>query len=237
MSEALILLAVSAATLGFVHTLLGPDHYIPFIAMAKARNWSVRRTAVITILCGLVHVGSSVVLGFLGIGFGLALARLEWFESTRAQIAGWLLIAFGLVYLVWGIRTAIRNRPHTHRHVHADGTVHEHHHAHQQEHLHPHDRPAKANITPWVLFTVFIFGPCEPLIPLLMYPAAQQSHAGLLLVTGLFALTTIGTMLGLVLLGHYGIKWLPMKTAERYMHALAGFVILLCGVGIQFLGL
>jgi len=34
-----------------------------------------------------------------------------------------------------------------------------------------------------------------------------------------------------------GLKVLPMKFLERYMHAVAGFTILACGLGMVFLGL
>ena len=36
------------------------------------------------------------MLGFLGIALGIAVARLEGVESTRGEIAAWLLIGFGL---------------------------------------------------------------------------------------------------------------------------------------------
>ena len=97
--------------------------------------------------------------------------------------------------------------------------------------------PEKANITPWILFTIFVFGPCEPLIPILMYPAAQQSTGGLLLVTAVFGAATIVTMLSVVTAALSGIKLLPTVRLERYSHAIAGATILLCGVSIQFLGL
>ena len=35
MSHDLILLTGTAAWLGFLQTLVGPDHYLPFIAMAQ----------------------------------------------------------------------------------------------------------------------------------------------------------------------------------------------------------
>ena len=62
MSEAHILL-VTAASIAFLHTLLGPDHYVVFTAMGKARSWSLARTLRITFLCGLGHVLSSVLIG------------------------------------------------------------------------------------------------------------------------------------------------------------------------------
>jgi hypothetical protein len=41
----------------------------------------------------------------------------------------------------------------------------------------------------------------------------------------------------MVLLPLFGLKMLPMKFLERYMHAVAGFTIFICGIGIEFMGL
>jgi hypothetical protein len=95
----------------------------------------------------------------------------------------------------------------------------------------------KKQLTPWVLFVIFILGPCEPLIPLLMYPAAQNSTSGLVLVTLVFGLVTLLTMLSVVLVGAFGISFLPLGKLERFTHAIAGAIILMSGIGIQFLGL
>jgi sulfite exporter TauE/SafE len=234
-SSGLAALCVTAVSIGFLHTLVGPDHYIPFIAMARAGRWSLPRTALVTFLCGLGHIGSSILLGLAGIALGTAVSRLEFMEGFRGNIAGWAFIAFGLVYTVWGIRRAIRNMPHRHLHFHEDGTGHEHGHSHGGEHSHVHHE--MSSMTPWILFTVFVFGPCEPLIPLLMYPAARHSLWGVLLVAGVFGAATIGTMLAVVIPASLGIKMIPMGRIERYSHALAGFAILLCGLAIQFMGL
>ncbi len=107
------------------------------------------------------------------------LRKLEIIESFRGDLAAWVLTAFGLVYFIWGMRRAVRNRTHTHFHSHGDREEHSHSHGHNKEHIHVHDKEVKANITPWILFTVFVLGPCEPLIPILMYPAAQSSLYGL----------------------------------------------------------
>jgi len=238
MTPDLMLLILSAASLGFFHTLAGPDHYLPFIMMAWARKWSLRKTSLITFLCGLGHIASSVVLGLVGIAFGLVAKKLELFESARGSIAAWLLIAFGLVYMVWGIRRAYRNKPHTHSHVHFETGQHTHLHSHNDEHVHIHEEAkAPVNITPWVLFTIFVFGPCEPLIPLLMYPAAEESLFGMLLVTAVFGITTISTMMVIVLFAVKGVHVVRFNKLERFTHAIAGGTILLCGLAIQFLGL
>jgi nickel/cobalt transporter (NicO) family protein len=233
-TKEIIVLMVTAAGIGFFHTLVGPDHYVPFIAMGKARKWSMAKTAWITLLCGLGHVLSSVVIGVVGIALGTAVFRLEGIEGARGEIAGWLLLIFGLTYFAWGIHQAIRNRPHQHVHLHEDGSAHEHRHVHADVHTHVHDA-GKTNITPWVLFTIFVFGPCEPLIPLLMYPALAKESAILVgTVAGVFAVATIGTMMTMVLVSSYWLKKLPLTGLQRYAHALAGLAILMCGGAMTF---
>lgn len=242
------LLTGLAAWTGFIHTLLGPDHYVPFVAMSRIGNWSNRKTIIITFLCGLGHVLSSVVLGLIGIAIGAMVSNLELIESHRGEIAGWLLLGFGLAYTLWGIRTAIRNRPHSHVHVHDDGTVHSHGHTHQGEHLHPHVAPYAANdaaapnaseqrvgsATPWILFTIFLFGPCEPLIPLLMVPAAALGHwSGVLLVSSVFAVVTIATMITLVMLARTALRPQLLARFGRYSHVFAGLTIFACGLAIK----
>ena len=37
-------LLIAAITIAFLHTLTGPDHYVPFIALAKARGWGFGKT-------------------------------------------------------------------------------------------------------------------------------------------------------------------------------------------------
>ena len=199
MPDDLTVLLLAAGSIGFVHTILGPDHYLPFIVMSRAGRWSLGKTVVITALCGFGHVLGSVVLGSLGIAFGFAVAGLETLESSRGDLAAWALMAFGLAYLVWGLRFAANRRPHTHQHAHPNGTTHEHMHTHAGGHVHVHAEPTSPSMTPWVLFTVFVLGPCEPLIPILMYPAAQESITGVAMVTLVFGAVTILTMLGVVL--------------------------------------
>jgi len=237
LSHELTALTITAASIGFLHTLLGPDHYLPFIVLGRARRWSLSRTGLITILCGIGHIVSSVLLGLIGIAFGLAVARLEFVESVRGSIAAWALIAFGLVYTAWGIRHAMKGRPHTHFHVHDEDIIHSHHHVHAQEHVHIHDRAERPNVTPWILFTIFVLGPCEPLIPVLMYPAVRESRSGLIWITAVFGTVTILTMLASVMLLSLGVKRVPLGRLNRYAHALAGLSLLLCGAAIQFLGL
>lgn len=224
--EELLVLLGTAASLGFLHTLLGPDHYVPFLAISRARGWSISKTAWITGVCGLVHVGSSVVIGIIGLRLSYQLTSLEAFEAFRGSLAGWLIIAFGLAYLVWGIKRAVAKK-------NQKGVM-------EKLEDSSANQPTKKSykqLLPWILFIVFLFGPCEPLIPVLMFPAANISTMSILLVAGVFGLVTIATMMALVLFPLYGIQKIRIPALQTYGHALAGGLILLCGISVQFLGL
>jgi len=236
MDNSTLLLAGTAVTIGFIHTLVGPDHYIPFIVMGEARKWTLKKTMLITFACGLGHVLSSIILGFIGIAAGITLSKLEFFESFRGNIAAWVLIAFGLVYTIISIRKLYRRKPHQHQHNHTGGVSHIHEHEHYTSHSHVHNTGNK-NLTPWILFVIFILGPCEPLIPLVMYPAAENSISGVILVALLFSIVTIGTMMTVVLAFRLGFSRINLRPVEKYVNVIAGVTIMISGLAIQFLGL
>lgn len=228
-------LCLTAVAVGAVHTLLGPDHYVPFVAMSRAGDWSLGKTLRVTAACGMAHVAGSVVLGLMGLALGMAVMRLETLEGLRGDVAAWLMIGFGLSFMTWGLVQAARShRLHEHVHAHADGTVHSHPHTHDPAHLHLHAPRPGASATPawsrWILFLVFAFGPCEPLIPLLMYPAAKESWGAVVAVAASFAAATLATMAAAVVMLRSGAALLPARGLERYAHALAGAAILACGV-------
>ena len=216
MTQELHVLLLTAASIGFFHTLLGPDHYLPFIAIGKARSWSFTKVMLLTLLCGLGHILSSVILGMAGIALEIQVAKLEFIESFRGNLAAWAFIAFGLIYALWGIMRLIRRKHAKHSHGKLSHST---------------------NITPWVLFIVFALGPCEPLIPVLMYPAVAQSTYAVIMVTFVFGITTLLTMSAAVFAGHYGLSFVHLKRYEHLSHPIAGLVIFLTGMAMQFLGL
>jgi nickel/cobalt transporter (NicO) family protein len=236
MDNSILLLSATALSVGFLHTILGPDHYLPFIVLSQAKKWNVRKTMIITFLCGLGHVGSSVLLGFIGIAVGISLNRLVAVESFRGNIAGWLFIAFGLVYMIISIRNLYRKHRHSHSHFHLGGNLHEHEHDHNEQHIHVHETDT-VSTTPWILFLIFIFGPCEPLIPLVMYPASKNNIHGVVIVSLLFGVVTISTMMSIVLAFKLGLSRINLKPLEKYNHVIAGSLIFFSGIAIQFLGL
>ena len=81
------------------------------------------------------------------------------------------------------------------------------------------------------LYTIFL-GPCEPLIPLLIYPAAQGGAGSVAIVATTFTVVTVAVMLMVVLLGISGAGMVKLKRLSGWEHILASAVILACGAAI-----
>lgn len=208
MVESTSVLVGTAVTIALMHTLAGPDHYLPFIVLGRAEKWSLKKILSWTALCGAGHVLSSILVGLVGILLGWNLNHLEWFEGVRGNIAVWALIFFGFIYMFWGIAKGLRGHDHTHEHNHDDPNM---------------DRTQRRTF--WALFTIFILGPCEPLIPMLMIPAAEHSISTILIVASVFSMVTISTMIGCVLLAYLGFELFEFKLIRRYVHAFSGLAI------------
>ncbi|MBN2359269.1 MAG: hypothetical protein JXR83_07430 [Deltaproteobacteria bacterium] len=215
MVDDFFLLALGALGIGALHTATGPDHYLPFIALARAGRWSMRRTLAVTLLCGLGHVLGSVLIGLVGVAAGVGISQLAPAEDLRGHVAAWLLIGFGLAYGSWGLVRAFKPGARAH---------------HQT-------RPIASSTGAWTLFIIFVLGPCEPLIPLVMFPAAKGDYPAMIAVVVLFGLATLLTMSALVLGGVLGLGRLRLGALERYSHAMAGLIIFVSGGAIEFLGL
>ncbi|MCY4119468.1 MAG: hypothetical protein OXG72_00915 [Acidobacteria bacterium] len=209
------LLLGTAASLAVVHTLLGIDHSLPFVALGRARRWALGRTLLVTALCGAGHVASSVLIGAVGVGLSIATDALLWLESARGELAASLLIGFGLAYAAWAVWRGLRRR---------DGAGL--------------GRAAGADrVTPWALFIVFVLGPCEPLIPLMVVPGMARDWFAVAAVVGVFGLLTVAAMLLSVVAAWYGVALLGAGRVGRHADVVAGLVVAASGAAVLFLGL
>ena len=207
-------LAVAAVTVGSLHTA-APDHWVPFAALARARRWSLRRTALVTLACGFGHVTVSALFGFLGLFFGVRL--LHALGARMGTVAPLLLIAVGVVYGLWGLRRAVAPRLHGHPHPHYD---------------HVHD-PSRASA--WALFLLFSADPCIAVIPLL-FAAAPLGVGPTVGIVLLYEAATLATMLLFVLPARAGARVLRAPWLDRYGDAAAGGLIAAVGIAVAALG-
>jgi sulfite exporter TauE/SafE len=231
MQNDLQVLMLAAIAISFLHTVTGPDHYVPFVALSKSRAWSFPKTIFWTVVCGCGHIWSSVLLGLGGAALGWSLSKIDRIESVRGGFAAWTLLGFGLIYGIWGFIKAKQNHRHKHFDIHEDSSVYVFEHRHGETVM-PKERH---KVTPWVMFIIFLLGPCEPMIPLLYFPAAKNSLSAMLLLIFVYTIFTLATMIAMVALGYYGISFFKTNKLERYMHALGGVTIFICGLGMVFM--
>jgi nickel/cobalt exporter len=208
-------LAATAATVGALHSL-APDHWVPFMALSRARGWSASRTAEVTLVCGFGHVTVSVVLGVLALVLGREM--LEAFGTRLESLAGLLLVGFGLAYGLWGLRRGVAAKLHGHSHSHFD-------------HVH---EPAHASLLG--LFLLFSADPCVRLIPI-MLAAAPLGWPRVVALILVYEVATLGAMASIVLAARAGaFRSLQAPWLDRYGDALAGALIVATGVTVAVLG-
>jgi len=139
---------------------------------------------------------------------------------------------FGCLYFLWGLFGVYRNMRHKHFDVYDDGSVYVFEHDHNQM-----TYPSKRRkVTPWILFLIFLLGPCEVLFPLLAYPAAEHSTFNMILLIVTFLISTIFTMVSVVILIYYGFSFVKSEWLEKYVTPISGLSIAACGAGMIFLG-
>jgi hypothetical protein len=211
----LFTLVAAAATVAALHSL-APDHWAPFAALSRARGWSAGRTARVTFLCGLGHVTVSAVLGLVAIAIGLEV--IEALGARMESVAGVLLITFGIVYGLWGLRKKAGHHLHGHSHASYD-------------HIHDSEKT-----TAWSLFALFSVDPCVALLPILV-ATAPLGWTGVLSVVVAYELSTIGSMITLVLLARAGVTRLKFHWIDHWGHAAAGGFIVLVGIVVGVLGI
>jgi ABC-type nickel/cobalt efflux system permease component RcnA len=233
-NETLGVLCASAASLGVIHTLIGLDHALPFAVLSKAHNWSLKKTLAITALCGVAHVASSVMIGLLVVWAGMDLLEAINFETARGSVAAWGLVALGIGYGLYRWNEKRKSVHHNHMHTHVDGSVHSHPHTHHKDHAHSHAERLR-----WPtlgLFLVFLVGPCEVLIPVLVVPAGALGIGPALLVSFTFCISTVLTMVAMVSCLLVGIGHVRTEWFHRNSHWLTGGTIASSGLAIIILG-
>lgn len=199
-------LVAGAATVGCLHTL-APDHWMPFAALGRANRWPAARVVRTTMLCGLGHVTVSAILSLIAAYAGLQ--AIERLGSRLAEQATFLLIAFGALYLMWGLWRSFSG--HHHRHWHGP-------------------------VTAGSLFVIFSLDICVALMPL-VFAAMASGAAAVAAVILTYELATIGTMVALVLLSHHGAERLHFSWLDRFGQATAGAVIVVVGSAMVLLGI
>ena len=180
-----------AAGVGVLHTLAGPDPYLPLVAVGRTRNWGLRRLAVAAVGFGLVHCATSVLL---------VVGLLSWWQSVASEalvdsmavVSAWLMVGTGLALMAATWR----------RHRRASSASSQ-------------GGPSRDGRIGLVLLSlVFMIGPCEWLIPCALGAGAQFGLWGALGVCAVYTTCTVSTMVAAVAVTHAGLqRVMPSRVA------------------------
>jgi len=200
------------ALISCLHVLIGPDHYLPLAVMSKSHGWSGRKTVGVTLLCACAHLLSSFLIISLLHSFRLSIEKFQLIETTRGDLAAWGLMTVGFLYFLWSLKSVFRPQD--------GGRI-----------------DSKGGFVFWSMLTIFVIGPCEPLVILLSHPLVAGNIYPAVLIAGLFSVVTVVTMFLAVMGTSYGLSFFCFPQWSRYVRPAVGLVLFFCGAGIQFLGL
>ena len=223
------LLATAIGT-AVLHTAI-PDHWLPFVLIGRARNWSAARTARLTALAGVFH---------LAVSFGLALLALRLGQELGTRLgeglehaAGPMLILFGLVYAIWSWRKGGHFHPGGSL-LHGDAGCDGHEGDSNDEHLHYHadeklitDRSRWSGI--WLALLVGL-NPCVLIIPVAL-GAAPYGRGSIIAVFAAYGIASLALMVGLAAIGTR-LTHLLVPGVVRHMEWLSGLLIAVLGAVI-----
>jgi len=261
-SEELWMLMGLALTVAVLHSL-NPDHWLPFVMLGRSKNWKFQRTLGFAGLAGTAHVGTSIIIGLIGVALGAVLA--ERFAAIIEYITGALFILFGfsLAYLSWkrgghhhhGIPfiahlfgesvEEAEKWMHTHRTENGHMFQHSHKYEREAEHTHEHGRThehnqfdGKMNNTRVGYGLVAIIGltPCVALLPI-VFAAIAFGTSSVVAVMAIFLAATVATIMLVTALALKGLQLVRFEFFERYGEVITGLVIALMGILVVSLGL
>lgn len=231
-STVLTTVAATGFTVAFLHAAI-PTHWLPFVLVARARQWGRARTLAVTTLAGLGHVALTSLLGLAIAWFGFQLEeKVEWFP----RLAGGLLLAVAAFYL-WR-QLSGRGLMHHHPpggHHHPDERCgREPGQSHWQEEMKDtalvSDRAGE-----WAavsgLFVMLTLSPCEGFLPVYL-SGVQFGWTGFFVLSAILAIATLAGMTLFTWLALIGFERFRLKTFEHYEAGLLGGLFATLGVVI-----
>jgi len=240
MTQSLAVLVAATVSTAVVHTLI-PDHWLPFVLVARSRRWEPRVTLTLTAASAFLHVSVSIALGVVAWFAGHGAEEAAGLGEAIERWSGLILVLFGAAYAGWFLRRG-GHQHHFGMHPHHEPGV-----VHPPSTSHPHDLapppaakgasgPPRNGIRGGLALAAIVgFNPCVLVIPYI-YLAGAMGVVPLILVSAAFAASTITCMVVLATLGLKGTTRLESTFLVRYGEAVSGALIALTGAAVLIVG-
>jgi hypothetical protein len=201
---------LGSLALSLLHASI-PNHWVPLVVIGRAEGWSRARTLQVTAIAGIAHTASTIGIGILVGAIGFTLARQ--YEMLMGVAAPTILVTFGVVYLLLGLR----ERAHPHAHV-------------SEETLR---RRSTGGIIASLALAMF-FSPCLE-IEAYYLTAALQGWVAIGAVSVVYLVVTVAGMMALVAAGLAGVGRLRFHALEHHERVITGGLLVLLGIMAWFL--
>ena len=213
--ESVIKILLGSLALSIIHALI-PNHWMPLIAIGKTENWSRRETLRATLITGVAHTLSIILIGIVVGLFGYKLAA-TYVEAAKI-IAPLVLLVLGIIYLLAELDSS--RKQHHHHHVETANLA---------------TKRSQFQILA-VLGTGMFFSPCIE-IEAYFFSAGTIGWRGILVVSVVYLVVTVLGMVLLVDLGMKGVNALEEKLHffEHHEQGLTGTVLILLGIVAYFI--
>lgn len=200
---------IGSLILSTIHALI-PNHWLPLIAVGKTEKWTQSQTLWATVITGVSHTLSTIIIGIVVGLIGYKLATR--YSAISETIAPAILIGLGLVYIFRDLRSL-------HHHTHALGPVV--------------TGPGKLK-SRWItiLTTLSIAMFLTPCIEIEAYyfQAGTIGWIGIFIVSAVYLIITIAVMLTLVYLGMKGANTFKSGFLEHHEKSITGAVLVVLGI-------
>jgi len=199
---------IGSLILSTIHALI-PNHWLPLIAVGKTEKWTQTQTLWATIITGVAHTLSTIIIGIVVglIGYKLS-AKYSLISET---IAPAILVGLGLIYVALDFRR--------------------HHHHHDIKPLLNDQNKSKSR---WVailtsLSVAMFLTPCIE-IEAYYFQAGTIGWIGIFIVSAVYLMTTLVVMLSLVSLGMKGVSTFKSDLLEHHEKGITGAVLVALGL-------
>ena len=187
------------------------------IAIGKTEKWTQRQTMLATVITGFAHTLSTVIVGVVVGLIGYKLSASYGFISEI--IAPSILVGLGAVYLI------------------LDFTGSHHHHSENGHNHQPTIEKSRRSKWTAILTSLSIAMFLTPCIEIEAYyfQAGTTGWTGIFIVSAVYVLITVVTMLILVCLGMKGINSFKSHFLEHHEKVITGIVLIALGLLAFFL--
>ncbi|MBN2813177.1 MAG: hypothetical protein JXQ80_03810 [Bacteroidales bacterium] len=202
-------LFLGSLLLSVIHASI-PNHWLPVVAIAKAEQWTMRETLVVSAISGFAHTLSTVIIGIFIGSIGITLGSN--YTIITEKIAPLVLIAIGIIYVLIDL---FKRTEHNHN-IHAVKV----------------NTRSKMAIIISLALAMFL-SPCLE-IEAYYFQAAAAGWEGILLVSIIYVFVTLAGMLLLTYLASKGIRAIHSHFLEHHEKLLSGIVLILLGIFALF---